>query len=41
LRAIEDDNVLIRFTTRVGQCIIKPVNNESYTYLILPVKVGY
>jgi len=41
LRAIEDETVIIRFTTRVGQCIIKPVNNESYTYLILPVKVGY
>ena len=40
LRAIEDENVIIRFTTRVGQCIIKPVNNDSYTYLILPVKVG-
>jgi len=40
LRAIEDETILMRFTTRVGQCIIRPVNNESYIYLILPVKVG-
>ena len=40
LRAIEDETVIIRFTTRVGQCIIQPVNNDSYTYLILPVKVS-
>jgi DNA polymerase-3 subunit beta len=40
LRAIEDETIVIRFTSRVGQCIIKPVNNENYTYLILPVKVG-
>jgi len=40
LRAIEDEKLVIRFTTRVGQCIIRPVNNDSYTYLILPVKVG-
>ena len=40
LRAIEDETIVIRFTTRVGQCVIRPINNESYTYLILPVKVG-
>jgi len=40
LRAIDDEEISIRFTTRVGQCVIKPLNNESYTYLILPVKVG-
>jgi len=40
LRAIEDETIAIRFTTRVGQCVIRPVNNDSYTYLILPVKVG-
>jgi len=40
LRAIDDEVISIRFTTRVGQCVIKPLNNDSYTYLILPVKVG-
>ena len=40
LRAIEDEVISIRFTTRVGQCVIKPLNNDGYTYLILPVKVG-
>ena len=41
LRAIDDESVVIRFTTKVGQCVIKPINNDSYTYLILPVKTGY
>jgi len=40
LRAIEDNSINIRFTTRVGQCIIKPIVNDNYIYLILPVKVG-
>jgi DNA polymerase-3 subunit beta len=40
LRAVEDEIISIRFTTRVGQCVIRPVNNDGYTYLILPVKVG-
>lgn len=40
LRAIEDETVVMRFTSRVGQCVIRPVNNDNYTYLILPVKVG-
>jgi DNA polymerase-3 subunit beta len=40
LRAIEDEVISIRFTTRLGQCVIKPLNNDGYTYLILPVKVG-
>jgi DNA polymerase-3 subunit beta len=40
LKAIEDETILIKFTTKVGQCVIMPVNNDSYTYLILPVKIG-
>ena len=40
LRAIDDETIVIRFTTKFGQCVIRPVNNDSYTYLILPVKVG-
>ena len=40
LRAIDDEMVVVRFTTRVGQCVIRPVNNDGYTYLILPVKVS-
>ena len=39
MRAIEDETVVMRFTTRVGQCVIKPVNNDNYIYLILPVKL--
>ena len=39
LRAIEDETIVMRFTTRFGQCVIRPVQNDNYTYLILPVKV--
>jgi DNA polymerase III sliding clamp (beta) subunit (PCNA family) len=40
LKAIEDETIAIRFTTKVGQCVIRPLNNDSYTYLILPVKIA-
>ena len=40
LRAVEDEKIIMRFTTRVGQCVIKRINNDNYTYLILPVKVS-
>ena len=39
LKAIDDEEVSIHFTTSVSQCVIRPLNNDSYTYLILPVKV--
>jgi len=40
LRAIDDELIAMRFTTRVGQCVIRPVDSDGYIYLILPVKVG-
>jgi DNA polymerase III sliding clamp (beta) subunit (PCNA family) len=40
LKAIEDETIAIRFTTKVGQCVVRPLNNDSYTYLILPVKIA-
>jgi len=40
LRAADDNEVLFRFTTKVGQCVIRPINNDRYVYLILPVRVG-
>ena len=40
LKAIEDDSIVITFTNKVGQCVIKPIHNDSYIYLILPVRIG-
>lgn len=40
LRVIEDDTIEIFFTSSVGPCTIKPVNNEKFVYLILPVRTG-
>jgi len=38
LKAIEDDRVEICFTSAVGPCTIKPLNNDKFIYLILPIR---
>ncbi|MGL5439524.1 MAG: DNA polymerase III subunit beta [Filifactoraceae bacterium] len=38
LRNIDEENVLIKINTNASPCIIKPENDENYTYLILPVR---
>lgn len=38
LRAIEEEEVDIRFTTGVGPCTITPGENDGFTYLILPLR---
>lgn len=39
LRAIEDDEVLIRFNSNVSPCLFCPVEGDGYLYLALPVRV--
>ncbi len=40
LRAIEDDEICLDFTTNVNPCVIRPLEaDKSYTYLLLPVRV--
>ena len=39
LRAIEDDDVYIRFNSNVSPCLFCPVEGEYYLYLALPVRV--
>lgn len=39
LRAIEDDEVLIRFNSNVSPCLFCPVEGDAYLYLALPVRV--
>jgi len=38
LKSIEDEYLKISFTSEVGQCLLRPVDNDSFVHLILPVK---
>lgn len=38
LRAVEDEIVDIYFTTSVGPCTIRPVEDNSFAYMILPLR---
>lgn len=38
LRVIEEEKVHIHFTSGIGPCTIKPIENDSFAYLILPVR---
>jgi len=38
LKVIEDETVDVYFTTSVGPCTIKPVEGDSFAYMILPVR---
>ena len=39
LKAIEDDEVFIEFGTKISPCIVKSVENNDYTYMILPIRL--
>lgn len=39
LKVIEDENIDIYFTSSVGPCTIKPVEKDSFAYMILPVRI--
>ncbi len=39
LKAIKSDDIVIKFNTNVTPCIIEPVGDENFTYLILPVRI--
>ena len=38
MKAIEDEDVVLRFNSAVSPCVICPVEGERYTYLVLPVR---
>ena len=40
IRAISSDKINIEFTSSVNPCILKPVSEESYIYLLLPVRTS-
>ena len=39
LKAVEDEEVFIEFGTSISPCLIKSVENNDYTYMILPIKL--
>ena len=39
LKAIEDEEVFIEFGTNISPCIVKSVENNDYTYMILPIRL--
>jgi len=40
LRVIEGDYISMEFTTNISPCIIRTVDSENYTYLLLPVRIA-
>ena len=39
LKAIDDEEIMMEFDSAVKPCLIKPVEGESYEYLVLPVRI--
>ncbi|SHE40035.1 DNA polymerase III subunit beta [Alkalibacter saccharofermentans] len=38
LKAVSEEEINLEFTTSVSPCVIKPVDGDYFTYLILPVR---
>jgi DNA polymerase-3 subunit beta len=39
LKAIEDEEIYADFTTNMAPCVIKPIKEEKFIYMILPVRI--
>ena len=39
LRNIESEYIYLEFTTNINPCIIKPIEDIEYNYLLLPVRI--
>ncbi|MGX8796502.1 DNA polymerase III subunit beta [Fusibacter sp. JL298sf-3] len=40
LKVIESDEIQMHFVNNVSPCIIKPVDTDNYTYLVLPCRIA-
>ncbi|OGO83704.1 MAG: DNA polymerase III subunit beta [Clostridiales bacterium GWC2_40_7] len=38
LRVIEEEKINIYFTSSIGPCTVKPIENDNFAYLILPIR---
>lgn len=39
LKVIEDEEVFVDFGTNISPCVIRPVDDGDYTYMILPIRL--
>ncbi len=39
LKVIDDEEIDIYFTSSIGPCTIRPIENNDYAYMILPVRI--
>ena len=39
LKAIDEEEVFVELGTNISPCLIKPVDNSNYTYMILPIRL--
>ena len=40
IRVIDSEEIIMDFVSSVNPCIIRPADDENYTYLILPVRLS-
>ncbi len=40
IRAIEDDELTLRFNSGISPCVIVPTEGNAYTYMVLPVRLN-
>ena len=40
LKSVGDEEVVLEMSTPVSPCLIKPLEGDSYTYLVLPVRIS-
>ena len=39
IKNIDEESITLEFNTNVSPCILRPVGDDSYTYLLLPVRI--
>ncbi|HOB20569.1 MAG TPA: DNA polymerase III subunit beta [Candidatus Atribacteria bacterium] len=39
LKVLDDQEICLDFTTNVSPCIVRPIDGDQYTYLLLPVRI--
>ena len=40
LKAIEDEEIKLEFSSSIKPCLVKPLIGNEYEYLILPVRIS-
>ena len=39
LKAIDDEEIFVEFGTNISPCLVKPIENNEYVYMILPIRL--